>query len=75
MASSTRVDPNPNKIYVDRGLALINKYINDYKSSSVPLSNDSIYKIIEGNLSPSQKTTSLFMNQVDLTFLVDKNND
>jgi len=86
MASSTRVDPNPNKIYLDKGLELINAYINEYKSSSayksnpVPLSNDTpsndtIYKQIETDLKKLKGLGNRYMiNNVDLSKFVDQPN-
>jgi hypothetical protein len=72
MASSTRVDPNPNKKYVDNGLALINAYINDYKSSPVPLSNDTIYKNIEEDLKKLKDLGPRYrINNVELDIFVD----
>jgi hypothetical protein len=59
-------------MYVDKGLALINAYINDNKSSPVPLSNDTIYKNIEKDLKKLKYLGPRYrINNVELDIFVD----
>jgi hypothetical protein len=75
MASPASVDTNPNKIYLDKGLELINVYIDDNKSSPDPLSNDRIYKQIETNLKKLKDLGPRYIiNNVDLIKFVDQPN-
>jgi len=75
MAFTAGYDPTPNKIYLDKGLELINVYIHDNMSSPDPLSNDRIYKQIETHLKTLKDLGPRYMiNNVDLSKFVDQPN-